>query len=106
MSRYETLIDACHKRARPIVMTTIAMIAGMTPIAFGLGGDSFRQPMAIAVVGGLMTSTFLSLLIVPVVFTYINLAELWFENPFALYSAWCLETSFKLATFSMVLWIF
>jgi multidrug efflux pump subunit AcrB len=81
MSRYEAIIDACHKRARPIVMTTIAMIAGMTPIALGLGGDSFRQPMAIAVIGGLITSTFLSLLIVPVVFTYINMVELWFAKP-------------------------
>jgi Cu/Ag efflux pump CusA len=61
-------------------MTTIAMIAGMTPIALGLGGDSFRQPMAIAVIGGLITSTFLSLLIVPVIFTYINMAELWFAR--------------------------
>lgn len=82
MSRYQALLDACHKRARPIVMTTIAMIAGMTPIALGLGGDSFRQPMAVAVIGGLITSTFLSLLIVPVVFTYINMAELWFAQLF------------------------
>jgi multidrug efflux pump subunit AcrB len=73
MSRYDALIDACHKRARPIVMTTIAMIAGMAPIAFGFGADSsFRQPMAIAVIGGLMTSTVLSLLVVPVVFTYVD----------------------------------
>jgi multidrug efflux pump subunit AcrB len=73
LSRYDALIDACHKRARPIVMTTVAMIAGMSPIALGLGADSsFRQPMAIAVIGGLMTSTMLSLLIVPVVYTYID----------------------------------
>ena len=78
LSRYEALIDACHKRARPIVMTTIAMIAGMTPIALGFGGDaSFRQPMAIAVIGGLITSTVLSLIVVPVVFTYINGLEVW-----------------------------
>ncbi len=69
----EALIDACHKRARPIVMTTVAMIAGMAPIALGLGGDSsFRQPMAVAVIGGLITSTALSLLFVPVVFTYVD----------------------------------
>ncbi len=69
----DALIDACHKRARPIVMTTVAMIAGMLPIALGLGADaSFRQPMATAVIGGLLTSTALSLLVVPVVFTYIN----------------------------------
>jgi multidrug efflux pump subunit AcrB len=83
LSRFEAIIDACHKRARPIVMTTVAMIAGMMPIALGLGGDaSFRQPMAIAVIGGLITSTILSLLIVPVVFTYINMAELWFARLF------------------------
>lgn len=73
LARYEALIDACHKRARPIVMTTVAMIAGMLPIALGLGADaSFRQPMAIAVIGGLVTSTALSLLVVPVVFTYVD----------------------------------
>ena len=72
LSMHEALIDACHKRARPIVMTTVAMIAGMTPIALGFGADaSFRQPMAISVIGGLLTSTALSLLVVPVVFTYV-----------------------------------
>lgn len=72
-SRFEALMDAGHKRARPIVMTTIAMGAGMMPIAIGWGVDpSFRSPMAIAVIGGLITSTFLSLLVVPVVFTYVD----------------------------------
>jgi multidrug efflux pump subunit AcrB len=60
-------------RARPIVMTTVAMIAGMSPIALGIGADaSFRQPMAIAVIGGLLTSTFLSLLVVPVIFELVD----------------------------------
>lgn len=69
----EALLDACHKRARPIFMTTIAMIAGMLPIALGLGADfSFRRPMAMAVIGGLITSTVLSLIVVPVVFTYVQ----------------------------------
>jgi multidrug efflux pump subunit AcrB len=73
LSRWDALLDACHKRARPIVMTTIAMGAGMLPIALGLGVDpSFRAPMAIAVIGGLITSTFLSLLVIPVVFTYVD----------------------------------
>jgi multidrug efflux pump subunit AcrB len=73
LSRWDALIDACHKRARPIVMTTIAMGAGMLPIALGLGVDpSFRAPMAISVIGGLITSTFLSLLVIPVVFTYVD----------------------------------
>ena len=72
------LLEACRKRARPIVMTTVAMIAGMTPIALGLGEDSsFRQPMAVAVIGGLITSTALSLLVVPVVFVYIDRFETW-----------------------------
>ncbi|EUB99961.1 acriflavin resistance protein [Rhizobium sp. CF080] len=74
MERFEALIDACHKRARPIIMTTIAMGAGMMPVALSLsGGDSsFRQPMAIVVLGGLITSTFLSLVVIPVVFTFID----------------------------------
>jgi multidrug efflux pump subunit AcrB len=54
-------------------MTTIAMAAGMMPIALGLGVDpSFRAPMAIVVIGGLITSTFLSLLVIPVLFTYVD----------------------------------
>src|SRR5690606_17808300 len=54
MSRFDALVDACSKRARPIVMTTIAMTAGMTPVAMGWAGDpSFRAPMGIAVIGGL-----------------------------------------------------
>ncbi len=73
LDRWEALLDACRKRARPIVMTTVAMGAGMLPIASGLGTDpSFRAPMAIVVIGGLITSTFLSLLVVPVVFTYVD----------------------------------
>ena len=78
MDRLEALLDACHKRARPIVMTTIAMGAGMLPIAFGLGTDpSFRAPMAIVVIGGLITSTFLSLLVIPVLFTFVDDVVQW-----------------------------
>jgi multidrug efflux pump subunit AcrB len=73
LSRFEAVLDACHKRARPIVMTTIAMGAGMLPIAIGLGTDpSFRSPMAIVVIGGLITSTFLSLLVIPVLYTLVD----------------------------------
>ena len=73
MQRFEAIIDACHKRAQPIVMTTIAMGAGMLPIALGIGTDpSFRAPMAIVVIGGLITSTFLSLLVIPVLYTYVD----------------------------------
>ena len=73
MNRWDAVLDACHKRAQPIVMTTIAMAAGMLPIAMGWGTDpSFRAPMAIVVIGGLITSTFLSLLVIPVLFTYVD----------------------------------
>ncbi|MFN9012208.1 MAG: efflux RND transporter permease subunit [Pseudomonadota bacterium] len=73
MARWDAVLDACAKRARPIIMTTIAMAAGMLPIALGIGTDpSFRAPMAIVVIGGLITSTFLSLLVIPVLFTYVD----------------------------------
>ncbi|MFA5941107.1 MAG: efflux RND transporter permease subunit [Sinimarinibacterium sp.] len=73
MSRLDALVDACHKRARPIVMTTVAMTAGMLPIALDIGGGgSFRVPMAVVVIGGLVTSTVLSLLVVPVVFEIVD----------------------------------
>ena len=67
--REEAIIDAGMKRARPIVMTTIAMVAGMMPsaLAFGAGGE-FRSPMALAVIGGLVFSTVLSLVFVPAMF--------------------------------------
>jgi multidrug efflux pump subunit AcrB len=82
MSRFDALLDACHKRARPIIMTTIAMGAGMLPIAIGWGAadPSFRSPMSIAVIGGLITSTVLSLLVIPVVFTYIDDLGLWVQR--------------------------
>ena len=70
MTRTEALMQAARKRARPIVMTTVAMGAGMIPVA--LGDDSFRQPMAVAVIGGLITSTLLSLLFVPAMYTIID----------------------------------
>jgi multidrug efflux pump subunit AcrB len=84
MSRFDALINACHMRARPIVMTTIAMGAGMLPIAMGasIADTSFRSPMAIAVIGGLVTSTLLSLLVIPVAFSYMDdikalIAKVW-----------------------------
>ncbi len=76
--RLTAILEAGHKRARPIVMTTVAMIAGMLPVAVGWGGDSdFRSPMAIAVIGGLATSTFLTLIVVPAVFTLFDDIERW-----------------------------
>lgn len=79
MSRVDALLDACHKRARPVVMTTLAMGAGMVPLAVGWGAadTSFRSPMAVAVIGGLITSTLLSLLVIPAVFTILDDLAQW-----------------------------
>lgn len=79
MGRLAALLDACHKRARPVIMTTIAMGAGMLPIAIGTGtaDPSFRSPMATAVIGGLVTSTLLSLLVIPAAFTYLDDLKRW-----------------------------
>jgi multidrug efflux pump subunit AcrB len=66
MKRIEAVVEAGHKRAQPIVMTSIAMSAGMLPSALGVGeGGAFRAPMAIAVIGGIIVSTVLSLVVVP-----------------------------------------
>ncbi|HEY9787094.1 MAG TPA: efflux RND transporter permease subunit [Candidatus Obscuribacterales bacterium] len=74
----EAIITAGETRMQPILMTTIAMIAGMLPVAFGIGaGSEARAPMAISVIGGLITSTLLTLLVVPVVFTYVDSFQNW-----------------------------
>jgi multidrug efflux pump subunit AcrB len=76
--RTTALLEAGHKRARPIVMTTVAMIAGMTPVMLQLfRGEMFRSSMSIAVTGGLITSTALTLVIVPAVFTLVDDIERW-----------------------------
>ena len=73
VDRATAIIDAGRKRARPIVMTTIAMAAGMVPSAMALGiGGEFRAPMAIAVIGGLIVSTGLSLVFVPAIFVLMD----------------------------------
>jgi HAE1 family hydrophobic/amphiphilic exporter-1 len=83
MNRHDALIDAAQKRARPIIMTTVAMAAGMLPIAIGIGtGSEFRKPMAIAVIGGLITSTLLSLLFIPVLFTFVDAIGAWMGRAF------------------------
>ncbi len=70
VGKLEAIIDAGHKRAQPIVMTTVAMTAGMVPVALSLSGDgAFRQPMGMVVIGGLILSTLLTLLIVPAGFS-------------------------------------
>jgi multidrug efflux pump subunit AcrB len=72
-SPFDAVVEACRLRARPILMTTFAMTAGMLPVALGWWADGgFRAPMAVAVIGGLVTSTLLSLIVVPVVFTYVD----------------------------------
>lgn len=82
VGRTEAVLDACHKRARPIIMTSLAMGFGMLPIALALGHAdmTFRSPMAITIIGGLTTSTLLSLLIVPTVFTYVDDFEQWLKK--------------------------
>jgi HAE1 family hydrophobic/amphiphilic exporter-1 len=86
-SRFEALMAAARKRARPIVMTTVAMTAGMAHIALGIGADAeFRSPMALVVIGGLITSTLLSLVVVPAVYTVVGdlsgrIARLWGAPP-------------------------
>jgi len=81
--RLTALVEAGHKRARPIVMTSVAMIGGMLPVAIGLGGDaSFQGQMAIAVIGGLVTSTGLTLVMVPAAFTWIDDLERWLALKF------------------------
>jgi HAE1 family hydrophobic/amphiphilic exporter-1 len=78
LSQHEALLEACRERARPIIMTTMAMAAGMLPTALALEkGAEFRQPMAVAVIGGLITSTMLSLVLVPVVYEFIDDFEQW-----------------------------
>ncbi len=75
---YDALFEACRERARPIVMTTVAMSAGMIPTALGIGeGSGFRTPMAVAVIGGLISSTVLSLILVPVVYSFVDQFERW-----------------------------
>ncbi len=82
LARFEAIMDACRKRARPIIMTTIAMGAGMLPLVFGWGDadPTFRRPMAAAVLGGLVTSTLLSLVVIPVVYTLMDDVSGWFAK--------------------------
>jgi multidrug efflux pump subunit AcrB len=82
--RVTALLEAGHKRGRPIVMTTVAMIAGMLPVVVGFHGDaSFRAPRAVAVIGELITSTALTLVIVPAAFTLIDDFERWLGPKFS-----------------------
>ena len=79
----EAIVDAGHKRAQPIVMTTVAMVAGMLPIAMSFTGDgSWRAPMGVVVIGGLILSTVLTLVIVPAGFSLADSFEKWLSPKF------------------------
>jgi HAE1 family hydrophobic/amphiphilic exporter-1 len=83
MERREAVITAGRTRLRPIVMTTLAMIFGMLPLALAIGaGAEMRAPMARAVVGGLLTSTLLTLLVVPVMYTFMEDLGTWAVGKF------------------------
>jgi multidrug efflux pump subunit AcrB len=78
VDKFTAILDAGHKRAQPIVMTTVAMVAGMVPTAISLSGDNaWRQPMGIVVIGGLILSTILTLVIVPASFSLAVGVEMW-----------------------------
>ena len=84
MEKNEAIREAGHKRAQPIVMTTIAMVAGMVPIAISLSGDgSWRAPMGVTVIGGLVFSTVLTLLLVPAFLSIAIDIETWIGNKFS-----------------------
>jgi multidrug efflux pump subunit AcrB len=83
MPKDEAIYEAGHKRAQPIVMTTVAMVAGMLPIALSLSGDaSWRAPMGVTVIGGLIFSTALTLLLVPAYFSLAIDVEQWIGRKF------------------------
>ena len=84
--RHEALLEAAHVRLRPILMTTLAMVFGMVPLAFGMSeGSEQRAPMGQAVIGGIITSSLLTLVVVPVIYTYLDdfgawLSRKWHRN--------------------------
>jgi HAE1 family hydrophobic/amphiphilic exporter-1 len=84
MDRRDALIQAGRVRLRPILMTTLALIAGMIPVALGQGeGGDFRAPMGIAIIGGVITSTLLTLLVIPTVYETLADARDWLARRFA-----------------------
>jgi multidrug efflux pump subunit AcrB len=83
MTQRAALVDACTSRLRPILMTSLATIAGIIPLALGIGaGAEVRQPMGVAIMGGFTTSTLLTLVVVPVLFTYVDGFQTWIINTF------------------------
>jgi len=83
MERAEALLHAAKVRLRPILMTTLAMIFGMVPLAFALTeGSEQRAPMGQAVIGGVITSSLLTLVVVPVTYCYLDDLGQWFKRKF------------------------
>jgi multidrug efflux pump subunit AcrB len=83
MTRLEALVEAGRVRLRPILMTTVALTAGMMPLALALSEvGKFRQSMGVAIVGGVISSLFLTLLVVPSAYELIDDARLWFRKVF------------------------
>ena len=81
LNRHEAILETGVVRLRPILMTTASTILGMLPLALGLGaGAELRQPMAVAIMGGLITSSLLSLIVVPVLYTLVE--DFWKQNTF------------------------
>jgi HAE1 family hydrophobic/amphiphilic exporter-1 len=79
--RGAALLEAAHVRLRPILMTTLAMVFGMVPLAFGLSeGSEQRAPMGQAVIGGIITSSILTLVVVPVIYTYLDDFAAWIRR--------------------------
>jgi HAE1 family hydrophobic/amphiphilic exporter-1 len=78
MDRRAAIIEAGRVRLRPIMMTTLALIAGMIPVSLGLGeGADFRAPLGRAVIGGVITSTFLTLLVIPTIYETLDDLRRW-----------------------------
>jgi multidrug efflux pump subunit AcrB len=83
MNPFDAVLNAGQVRLRPIIMTTLAMIFGMLPMAIGLGeGAESQAPMGRAVIGGLITSTLLTLVVVPVLYTYLDNLPRWWRRKF------------------------
>ncbi|UXR64054.1 efflux RND transporter permease subunit [Bdellovibrio bacteriovorus] len=84
MARNEAIIKACRTRLRPILMTSLALISGMIPIAIGLNeASAMRTSMGVAIIGGLISSTLLTLLIVPAAFGFVEDFKAWFRAKLA-----------------------
>jgi HAE1 family hydrophobic/amphiphilic exporter-1 len=85
LDRNEAIFIAGMHRLRPILMTTFAMLAGTLPVALGIGeAAKSRMSMGIAIIGGIILSTFLTLIVVPAIYSYIDRFRVWVERPFSI----------------------